>query len=203
MQTNCGCKIRNTNLILLNTNHLTFPKSTRKLNDLSLFISLCDIEKIQHLILHFSGVKLGINRIKDWYSEIISARMVLEYWYATRPFQNGSYQTWSPVSTEPKEPETTLMSLQSFQKAYQKISQLNQFLISMTYGLFTRTAVKIELGHAAIPQLLQSSTKFVLSNMLYFNSTNRLHNNKRDIQHLVFTLQPFLLCGENAGKIRK
>lgn len=92
------------------------------------------------------------------------------------------------------------MSLQSFQKAYQKISQLNQFLISMTYGLFTRTAVKIELGHAAIPQLLQSSTKFVLSNMLYFNSTNRLHNNKRDIQHLVFTLQPFLLCGENAGK---
>ena len=48
------------------------------------------------------------------------------------------------------------MSLQSFQKAYQKISQLNQFLISMTYGLFTRTAVKIELGHAAIPQLLQS-----------------------------------------------
>ena len=88
-----------------------------------------DIEKIQHLILHFSGVKLGINRIKDWYSEIISARMVLEYWYATRPFQNGSYQTWSPVSTEPKEPETTLMSLQSFQKAYQKISQLNQFLI--------------------------------------------------------------------------
>ena len=95
------------------------------------------------------------------------------------------------------------MSLQSFQKAYQKISQLNQFLISMTYGLFTRTAVKIELGHAAIPQLLQSSTKFVLSNMLYFNSTNRLHNNKRDIQHLVFTLQPFLLCGENAGKTRK
>ena len=94
------------------------------------------------------------------------------------------------------------MSLQSFQKAYQKISQLNQFLISMTYGLFTRTAVKIELGHAAIPQLLQSSTKFVLSNMLYFNSTNRLHNNKRDIQHLVFTLQPFLLCGENAGKIQ-
>ena len=90
------------------------------------------------------------------------------------------------------------MSLQSFQKAYQKISQLNQFLISMTYGLFTRTAVKIELGHAAIPQLLQSSTKFVLSNMLYFNSTNRLHNNKRDIQHLVFTLQPFLLCGENS-----
>ena len=162
-----------------------------------------DIEKIQHLILHFSGVKLGINRIKDWYSEIISARMVLEYWYATRPFQNGSYQTWSPVSTEPKEPETTLMSLQSFQKAYQKISQLNQFLISMTYGLFTRTAVKIELGHAAIPQLLQSSTKFVLSNMLYFNSTNRLHNNKRDIQHLVFAFQPFLLCGENAGKIRK
>ena len=66
------------------------------------------------------------------------------------------------------------MSLQSFQKAYQKISQLNQFLISMTYGLFTRTAVKIELGHAAIPQLLQSSTKFVLSNMLYFNSTNGL-----------------------------
>ena len=119
----------------------------------------------------------------------------------------GTYGTWiliwSPVSTEPKEPETTLMSLQSFQKAYQKISQLNQFLISMTYGLFTRTAVKIELGHAAIPQLLQSSTKFVLSNMLYFNSTNRLHNNKRDIQHLVFTLQPFLLCGENAGKIRK
>lgn len=151
----------------------------------------------------FFGCKIGYNRIKDWYSEIISARMVLEYWYATRPFQNGSYQTWSPVSTEPKEPETTLMSLQSFQKAYQKISQLNQFLISMTYGLFTRTAVKIELGHAAIPQLLQSSTKFVLSNMLYFNSTNRLHNNKRDIQHLVFTLQPFLLCGENAGKIRK
>ena len=27
---------------VLNTNHLTFPKSTRKLNDLSLFISLCD-----------------------------------------------------------------------------------------------------------------------------------------------------------------
>ena len=149
----------------------------------------------------FFGCKIGYQS----YKRLIFRNYFGTYgtWYATRPFQNGSYQTWSPVSTEPKEPETTLMSLQSFQKAYQKISQLNQFLISMTYGLFTRTAVKIELGHAAIPQLLQSSTKFVLSNMLYFNSTNRLHNNKRDIQHLVFTLQPFLLCGENAGKIRK
>uniref|UniRef100_UPI00307AC33A hypothetical protein n=1 Tax=Alistipes shahii TaxID=328814 RepID=UPI00307AC33A len=84
--------------------------------------------------------------------------------------------------------------------AYQKISQLNQFLISMTYGLFTRTAVKIELGHAAIPQLLQSSTKFVLSNMLYFNSTNRLHNNKRDIQHLVFAFNHFFSAGKMRGK---
>ena len=151
----------------------------------------------------FFGCKIGYQSYK---------RLIFRNYFGTYGtwilICNKTFSKWlisnlSPVSTEPKEPETTLMSLQSFQKAYQKISQLNQFLISMTYGLFTRTAVKIELGHAAIPQLLQSSTKFVLSNMLYFNSTNRLHNNKRDIQHLVFTLQPFLLCGENAGKIRK